>query len=107
MEILGVFFFILVVGFVRFSNCPTMDQATLSPIQPAAAELHQTVTTQGTHPAAKNKSHFYKSLSSTSLLPPHFLILSNPGDENKKSTTSSLLKSSIHFNTSLAFPHVS
>lgn len=42
------------------------------------------VVTQGTYPGAENKSHFYKSSSSTSLLPPHFLILSNPGDENKK-----------------------
>lgn len=81
-----------------------MDQASLSPIQAAAAQLHQTVIKQGTHPGAKNESHFYKSLSSTSLLPPHFLILSDPGDENKKSTSSNLLKGSIHFNTSPCFP---
>jgi len=80
-----------------------MDQATLSSIQPAAAELLQAVITQGTHHGAKNKSHFYKSLSSTSLLPP-FRILSNPGDEKKKSTSSNLLKGSIHFNNSVYFP---
>lgn len=42
------------------------------------------VVTQRTYPGAENESHFYKSSSSTSLLPPHFLILPNPGDENKK-----------------------
>lgn len=83
-----------------------MDQASLSPIQAAAAQLHRTVIKQGTHPGAKNESHFYKSLSSTSLLPPHFLILSDPGDENKKSTSKSLQRqySLQHFLLSFMFP---
>lgn len=74
----------------------------------SCSRWHRIATTQGTHRGVQKQSHFYKSLSSTSLLPPHFLVLSNPGDENKKWTSSNLLKSSNHSQhfslLSLTFP---